>query len=260
MKNHFRTLLDAGEAAIGAQLRFGAPAIAELYGCAGFDFLIIDGEHAAQTPTGVLAQIQGMASTPATPIVRVPRNDPDTFRVCLDMGAGGILAPFIKTAAEAEQGARACRFPPSGTRGYGPDRASRYGFDAGYFETADDSIVYMVIIETAEAVDAIDDILSVDGLDAYVVGPCDLSISLGVPFQFDHPRFTDAVDEVFAAARRAGKPPAMNVDTDGCTPQTFAAAMQQGYRVLLAGGDEWMLQAVTASVMGCFTAARDSPS
>jgi len=85
------------------------------------------------------------------------------------------LAPFIKTAAEVEQGAQACRFPPRGTRGYGPDRAVRYGFDTNYLEEADESVLYMVIIETD------DDIFSVDGVDAYLVGPFDLSIFLGLP-------------------------------------------------------------------------------
>ena len=260
MKNHFKTILEAGGVAIGTQLRFGSAAIAELYGCAGFDFLIIDSEHAPQTPTGILAQVQGMASTPATPIVRVPRNDPDLFRVYLDMGVGGILAPFIKTAAEAEAGARACRFPPAGTRGYGPDRASRYGFDTNYLAEADDGILYMVIIETAEAVEAIDDIFAVDGVDAYLVGPYDLSISLGIPGQFDQAQFTDAVDRIFAAAVKAGKPPATNLGTDACTPKTFEDPIDQGHRVLLVPGDEWMLQATTAKVMDCFTSVRGSAS
>lgn len=255
MENHFKKLIDAGEVAIGTQLRFGSPAIAELYGCAGFDFAIIDAEHAAQTATGILAQIQGMASTPITPIVRVPRNDPDMFRVYLDMGAGGILAPFIRTAAEAEEGARACRFPPKGTRGFGPDRAARYGFDVDYLDEADDDILYMVIIETAEAVDAIDDILAVDGVDAYLVGPYDLSISMDLPRQFDHPRFTAAIDKVFAAAQKAGKPPSMNVSSAGCTPQAFSDTIAQGHRVLLAPGDEWMLQATTGNVIDSFKEA-----
>ena len=255
MNNRFKKLIEAGEAAIGTQLRFGSPAIAELYGCAGFDFAIIDAEHSAQTPAGILAQIQGMASTPITPIVRMPRNDPDMFRVYLDMGAGGILAPFIRTAAEAEEGARACRFPPKGSRGFGPDRAARYGFDVDYLDKADDDILYMVIIETAEAVDAIDDILAVDGVDAYLVGPYDLSISMGLPRQFDHPQFTAAIDKVFAAAQKAGKPPSTSVSFADCTPQAFSDKIAQGHRVLLAGGDEWMLQTTTKNVIDSFKEA-----
>ena len=258
MKNHLKSLLDAGEAAIGAQLRFGSPSIAELFGCAGFDYVVFDAEHAPQTQTGILSQIQGLASTPATPVVRVPRNDPDLFRVYLDMGAGGILAPFIKTPEEAQAGARACRYPPRGTRGYGPDRAARYGFDAHYFDEADDQVLYMVIIETVEAVDAIDEILSVDGVDAYVVGPFDLSISLGVPRQFDHPRFTGAVKKVFEAAREAGKTAGIDVDAIPCTPDAFRSPIEKGYRLLLADGDEWMLEAVTRNVMNCFSQAKEA--
>lgn len=258
MKNHLKSLLDAGDVAIGAQLRFGSPAIAELFGCAGFDYVVIDGEHAPQTPTGIFSQIQGLASTAATAIIRVPRNDPDLFRAYLDMGAGGILAPFVRTPEEVEAGARACRYPPAGTRGYGPDRASRYGFDDDYFDKADDQILYTVIIETVEAVDAIDEILSVDGVDSCIIGPFDLSISLGVPRQFEHPRFTQAVEKVFEASRKAGKPAGTDVDAIPCTADTFQAPIEKGYRLLLVDGDEWMLQAATRNVMNCFTRTMES--
>lgn len=258
MKNHLKSLLAAGDVAIGAQLRFGSPAIAELFGCAGFDCIVFDAEHAPQTQTGILSQIQGLASTRATPIIRVPKNDPELFRVYLDMGAGGILAPFVKTPEEVEAGAKACRYPPRGTRGFGPDRAWRYGFDDQYFDEADDQVLYMVLIETVEAVDAIDEILSVDGVDSYLVGPFDLSISLGVPRQFDHPRFITAVNKVFQAARKAGKPAGMDVDATGCTRDTFQTPIEEGYRLLLVDGDEWMLQAASQNVMNSFSQAKET--
>ena len=258
MKNRLKSVLDAGDVAIGAQLRFGSPAIAELFGCAGFDYVVFDAEHAPQTQTGILSQIQGLASTRATPIIRVSKNDPDQYQVYLDMGAGGILAPSIKTPEEVEAGSKACRYPPRGTRGFGPDRACRYGFDAHYFDEADDQILYLVIIETVEAVDAIDEILSVDGVDAYVVGPFDLSISLGVPQQFDHPRFTEAVEKVFQAARKAAKPAGTDIDANACTRDTFQTPMEEGYRLLLVDGDEWMLQAATQNVMNSFSQAKET--
>ena len=122
-------------------------------------------------------------------------------------------------------------------------------------DEADDNILYMVIIETAEAVDAIDDILAVDGVDAYLVGPYDLSISMGLPRQFDHPQFTAAIDKVFAAAQKAGKPPSTSVSFADSTPQAFSDTIAQGHRVLLAGGDEWMLQPTTKSVIDSFKEA-----
>ena len=257
MKNRLKTLLDAGDVAFGAQLRFGSPAIAELFGCAGFDCVVFDAEHDPQSQPGILSQIQGLASTSATPIIRVPKNDPDIFRVYLDMGAGGILAPFVKTPEEVEAGAKGCRYPPRGIRGFGLDRAGRYGFDDQYFDQANDQVLYMVIIETVEAVEAIDEILSVDGLDGFVVGPFDLSISLGVPRQFDDPRFTSAVEKVVQAAQKAGIPAGTDVDAFGCTPDSFKGPMEKGYRLVLVDGDEWMLQAVTQNVINCFSQVKD---
>lgn len=120
VRNRLKQRLDAGEVVIGAQLRFGVPAIVELFGRAGFDFVTIDSEHGPQTPTGVQAQLQGLSSSDTTPIIRVPNNDPDVIRLYLDMGAGGVLVPFVSNAEEARRAAQACRYPPRGTRGYGP--------------------------------------------------------------------------------------------------------------------------------------------
>ncbi len=120
MKNLMKEKLVTGKVVVGAQLRFGSPAIAELFGHAGFDYIVFDSEHAPQTPVGIQQQMQALAATPATPIVRMPKNDPDLMRPYLDMGAGGVLVPFINTAEEARLGARALRYPPVGTRGYGP--------------------------------------------------------------------------------------------------------------------------------------------
>ena len=127
MDNRLKNLLNAGKVAIGAQLRLGSPAAAELFGYAGFDFVIVDGEHASQSPVSVQAQLQGIGCTDATPIVRLVKNDPDQIRLHLDIGGMGVLIPFISTAEQAEIGARACRYPPAGNRGWGPHRATQYG-------------------------------------------------------------------------------------------------------------------------------------
>ena len=152
-----------------------------------------------------------------------------------------------------EAGARACRYPPVGSRGFGPDRAARYGFDADYFEEANDNILYSVIIETTEAVDAIDGIMAVEGLDAFVIGPFDLSISLEVPRQFDHPRFLEAVEKVYAAARRAGKPTGADVGIGD--PAEIQEGIKAGHQMLMVDGDVWMLEAATRKVVEAFAAA-----
>lgn len=243
--------LAAGKVVVGAQLRFGSPAIAELFGHAGFDYLVFDTEHAPQTPVGIQHQMQAAGNTPAVPIVRV-QNDPDLMRVYLDMGAGGILAPFVNTADEARKGAAALRYPPVGTRGCGPARASRYGLDPDYFETANANMIYLPIIEDVEAVCNIDAILAVEGVDSFIIGPLDLSISLGIPTQFEHPKFKEAVRTVVAAAEAARKPPGTGIyGGDMFSPDTYKRFVDQGFKLLLAGGDEWMLTAGCRKLVEC---------
>ena len=258
MKNRLKQRLCASEVVIGAQLRFGVPAIAELFGKAGFDYVVFDTEHAPQPPIGVQAQLQGLASSEATPIVRVPNNDPDVIRLYLDMGAGGVLVPFVNSAEEAHCAAEVCRYPPQGTRGYGPARASGFGFDTDYFDEANDNVVCLVIIETAQAVANIDEIFAVEGVDSYIVGPFDLSISLGIPRECEHPRFKEAVETVLAAAHNAGKPPGTDVDAIPCTSETFDAPIRDGYKMLLVDGDEWMLHAACKNVIECCEQSKDS--
>lgn len=242
MKNTVKEKIRAGSVVVGAQLRFGSPAIAEMFGHAGFDFLVVDSEHAPQTAVGIQHQLQAIASTPATSIVRVTKNDPDLMRPYLDMGAGGILAPFIRGRDDAALGARALRYPPQGTRGFGPARAWRYGFDSEYFKHADEHMLFIPIIEDVDAVRNIDEILAVDGVDTFIIGPADLSFSLGVPMQFEHPKFVDAIDTITRAGLRSGKPMGTSVyGGDVFDAHTFRKFVDQGYTVLLIGGDEWLL-------------------
>ena len=256
MKNRLKRLLDAGKPALGAQLRLGSPAIAELFGAAGFDFVVIDAEHAPQTPASIQAKMQGAASTPVTPLVRLGKNHPDLIRLQLDMGAMGVVVPFISTADQARTGSEACRYPPVGTRGFGPSRAASYGFDEDYFQRSNDEVLYVPIIETAQAVENIRDILAVPGVDAYFVGAYDLSISLGLPLQFEHPTFREAMSKVHEAGRHSGKPGAAAVDAEDAVPENFRRLFDQGFRLFLADGDEWMLHAATKKVATGFESIR----
>jgi 2-dehydro-3-deoxyglucarate aldolase len=248
MKNHLSGALANGDVVLGAQLRLGTPAIAELFAAAGFDFVVIDGEHAPQTPVGIQAQLQAVNGYSCTPIVRLGRSDPDEIRLMLDMGAGGVLIPLLQTADDARKLVRSCRYPPEGTRSYGPSRAYQYGFDQEYYPKSTPDLVTMIIVETAEAIENIDEILAVDGLDTYVMGPADLSVALGVPMQLQHPTVQAAAEKVQRAAEKAGKPAGASL-----YPYTRAAAkllIESGYRVLLVPGDEWLLQAICAEIVG----------
>ncbi len=232
-------LLDTDAPAFGIQLRFGSPAIAELAGLAGFDWILIDTEHAPQTPVTVQAQIQAAGCTPAAPVVRITRTDPDLIKLYLDMGAMGIVVPFVNTPEEAKLGADACRYPPRGTRGWGPHRAAGYGlFEEEYTAGIDDAVVYLPIIESAEAVERIGDIMAVDGVDGCIVGPVDLCISLGVPFRFDHPKYLDALRRVREAGQRAGKPVGHPLLGSMDDEENVRRQVAAGVRLLLVGGDE----------------------
>ena len=252
MKNRMKEKLMAGEVVFGAQLRFGSPAIAELFGHAGFDYVVFDSEHAPQTPIGIQQQIQALGSTPATPIVRMLKNDPDLMRPYLDMGAGGVLVPFVCTGEEAKLGAQALRYPPVGTRGFGPARASKYGLDADYFKTANENMIYIPIIEDKKAVRNCEAILATEGVDTFVIGPVDLSISLGIPMQFDHPKFKEAERRVVRAARAAKKPLGTCIyGGDVYNPDAYKRFLDEGFRLLLVGGDEWMLSAACRRLVEC---------
>ena len=250
VRNRLKERLARGEVAMGTQLRLGTPAIAELCGLAGFEWIVLDSEHAPQTPTGIQAQLQAIGNTEATPVVRLSRNDPDLIKLYLDMGAMGILAPFINAAAEAEIGARACRYPPRGTRGWGPSRAAQYGLRSSEYTAAiDDQVMYIPIIESAEAIDNIEAIVGIDGVDTCVVGPVDLSISLGAPFDYRSDAFQSALAAVVGACDRAGKAAGIGVYEPAFDPASCQRQIEAGFRLLLAGGDEYFLTEACRKVL-----------
>lgn len=248
--NRLKKLLGDGSVAVGVQLRFGSPAIAELAGKAGFDWILLDTEHAPQTPPGVQAQLQAIGNSQATPIVRLGKNDPALIRLYLDMGAAGIAVPFISTAEEAKIGADASRYPPRGTRGWGPHRAATYGLEEEAYTThANDDVMYIPIIETKQAVENIEAIMAVDGVDACIVGPFDLSFSLGIPKQFEHTDYLAAVERIREAAVSAGKSTSLSLRGAFDNRQGPTHHADPGAQLLLCGGDEPFLgQAFRESV------------
>lgn len=258
MKNRTKELLQAGKVATGVQLRFGSPAIAEMFariGCC--DFIMIDGEHAPQTPVGVQQQFQAMSCSDSTPIARLPSSDPDLIRVHLDMGALGVFVPFVNTAEQARLGADALRYPPVGTRGYGPARASEYGLNDNYFKDANESVLYLANIEHEDAIRNIDEILALDSVDSFVVGPCDLSISLGIPMDYQHPKFRDAIQTVLRAAQSHKKPAGIGMYGDFTDPDAIKRFIDQGFRLMLAGGDEWLLADGCRKIAQSYGEAKD---
>ena len=203
----FKQRLMAGERLAGTFLNLGSSFTVEMAGCAGFDWLLLDHEHGVGGEETLLHQLQAASSTPAFPIVRIAANETARFKRALDFGAGGIMVPWVNTAAEAQLAVSALRYPPRGVRGVmKATRASEFGLGfADYFAHSHERLVLMAQIETVEALNNVEAIAAVEGVDVLFIGPMDLTTSLGVQEQFDHPKFLEAVKRICAAAREAGK-------------------------------------------------------
>ena len=181
-KSPVKRTLKSGGLTCGAFLQINSHISAEILSQAGFDWLIVDMEHAPVDLDSLLRQFQAMGNPPnCTPFVRAPWNDLVAIKRILDTGAQGIVIPYVNSRAEAEAAVSACKYPPEGTRGAAMSpRAARYGTSTSqYFADANRDMVVIVSVETQEAVENLDEILSVPGLDGIFIGPMDLAVSLG---------------------------------------------------------------------------------
>jgi len=203
--NRIKELLEKRQVAFGGWVSIGHPDVAEAMANAGFDHLVFDTEHAPLNVETVQVQLQAISGTDVTPIIRVAWNDIVLIKRALDIGAKGLLIPWVNTREDAERAVKSCRYPPAGLRGVGPRRASRYGLDWNeYLANANEDLLIVVQIETAEAVKNVEEILSVDGIDAFFVGPNDLSASLGFLGQWHHPEAEEATEKVLRAGKKLG--------------------------------------------------------
>ena len=204
-RNRVKQLLHSGKPALGSWVQIGHPDVAEIMASVGFDWLVLDNEHGPLSIETSQLLIQGMSSTETVPMVRVPWNDMVEIKRALDIGAYGVVIPSVNSKEEAQYAVRACQYPPAGVRGVGPRRASRYGLDmTEYVHQANDEILVVVQVETPQAIEHIDEILSVDGIDAFFIGPYDLSASLGYLGQPDHPKVVETFYKLLDAGKRAG--------------------------------------------------------
>lgn len=198
--NPVRKKLSKGQKTAGAFLQIPHSVPAEIFSMAGFDWLIVDMEHAPIDYGNLLGQLQAISGSGTVPFVRPPWNDDVAIKKILDCGAQGVLVPYVNTGAEAASAVAACRYPPIGVRGVsGSNRAARYGNNIGnYLESANREIVVIVAIETREAIDNLDDILAVEGLDGVFIGPMDLATNLGRIGNPSHPEVLEAFAEIEA--------------------------------------------------------------
>jgi 4-hydroxy-2-oxoheptanedioate aldolase len=186
--NTLKAIWARGEAVVNGWLSIPSAFSAEVMAHQGFDSLTVDLQHGVVDYQVAVTMLQAIATTSVVPLARVPWNDPALVMKILDAGAYGVICPMINTRAEAEALVQACKYPPRGYRSFGPVRASLYG-GADYADRANDDLLVMPMIETANALKNLDEILSVPGVDAVYVGPADLSLALGSKPRLDQ---TDA--------------------------------------------------------------------
>ena len=219
--------LRAGKKLCGAWAHLGSNLSAEILAKAGYDVIIPDMEHAPYSLPALGSVLQAVESSGCFTMVRAPWNDQVAIKQILDCGADGIHIPYVNTRQEAEYAVRACKYPPQGVRGVATSqRATCYGMEKmAYLTRANRDVVVMLAIETPEAVANIDDIASVEGVDGIFIGPFDLSISMGMPGDFENPQFKAALERILAACHAAGKP-CLIFTGDGAAS---AARFAQGY-------------------------------
>lgn len=242
----FREKLKAGKSCFGVSITLADPLITDAIGDL-VDYFWLDLEHSPMSPEIVAAHLIASRGRNVPTLVRVPSNLTSIIKPVLDSGAHGIIVPQVKTVAEVKQVVSDCRYPPQGTRGFGPRVPSNFGktATANYVEYANQNVFTCVQIETKVALDAIEEIVAVPGLDSIVIGPMDLSGSLGLLGQTRHPTVEKAVDTIIQKARAAGKFVGIGIGAD---PDYAAQLIARGVQWLQVGSDySYMIQGIEAT-------------
>lgn len=205
--NQFRRDLIEGKRLIGCWCSLASPITTEILGLAGFDWLLLDGEHSPNDVLSFIPQLMALKDSPSAPVVRPQWNDVVVIKRLLDAGFYNFLIPFVESAEDAVRAVAATRYPPEGVRGVSvAQRNNRYGTVADYLKVINDNIAVVVQIESRKAMNAIDAICAVKGVDGIFVGPSDLAAGLGHLGNAAHPEVQDAIAHIFARAKAAGKP------------------------------------------------------
>ncbi len=246
-ENRVRRKLQSGQTTLGGFLGMGSPHVAELMAHAGLEWLVIETEHSGLDSAQVEHVLMAVSGTDTIPVVRVPPSDLFSIQRSLDMGGMGVLVPMVKTVAEAEAIVAATRYPPQGKRGFGPLRASHYSLEYNdYLAQANDNILVALILETVEAVEALEDIASVPGIDIIYVGLWDLSLAMGLdPRQVPLPETDAVIETALEVGRRTG----VAIGTGCGSPGELSERESQGFTFLGAGSDySLLIEGLTARV------------
>lgn len=246
--NPFRRMLrSAGrQPPLGAWVMSASPIVAEAMGLAGFDWGVIDMEHTPLEMMGVTHLLQALGNTRIVPVVRLPGHDPVVVKRVLDAGAMTVMFPFVQDAEEARHAVASTRYPPEGVRGMtGMSRASRYGTQPNYLQNANRQIGVILQIESAAAVAQIGAIATVPGVDALLVGPADLSGSIGRPGELLHPEVLSLMAEAVRGAQAAEVP----IGTLALTPDVATRYRAMAFDFLAVASDLHLVMQGSAATL-----------
>jgi 4-hydroxy-2-oxoheptanedioate aldolase len=248
-QNAFKRALRAGKPQIGLWSSLSSNYSVEVIAGAGFDWILLDCEHSPNDLESLLAQLQAAAPYPTTSIVRVPWNDMVTIKRVLDIGAQSLLVPYVSTKEEAQAAVSYTRYPPKGVRGVaGTTRATRFGRVKDYAKRAHEEICLLVQIETQGALDNIEAICAIDGVDGVFIGPADLHASMGYAGEVANPKVKPLIDDAIRRIRKAGKAPGI------LTPNEADAKhwLQCGALFVAVGADVGILARGAEALAGKF--------
>ncbi len=230
--------LKAGEVTLGSWMSMGHVSVAEILSGAGYEWVVIETEHTAIDNSEVLRLVGAIEHAGAVPLVRLAWVDPIQSKAVLDSGAAGVLVPMVNSREDAELAVKMVKYPPVGFRGVGLARAQGYGARfAEYVAEANDATLLIVQIEHKDAVANIEEILSVPGIDGTFIGPYDLSMSMGLPGQLDHPNVLAAKQKVLKATKAHGLAAGIHLVHPDRAAAEVASCVSQGYQFIALGTD-----------------------
>jgi len=247
-ENKLKKTIQAGGKALGSWAGLDSAISTEVLAMAGFDYLLIDQEHGFGDHSQLAHQLQAMSATETTSVIRVPSHDPNYAKRVLDAGVECIMFPSVNTPQQAKDIVRACLYAPAGLRGLAPGviRASNYGYNAlEYVQTANENLMVICQIETVEAVDNIDAMVEVEGVDMFFIGPNDLSASNGKIAAYDDPTFMAMMDKVEKAVFKSDK----SLATIPYGPHSWQDIFDKGYSMTTAGSDVIFLRTACSTIV-----------
>lgn len=255
-ENLLRKLWKSGGAAVNGWLSIPNSFSAETMAHQGWDTLTIDMQHGMIDYSAMIPMLQAISTTAAVPVVRVPWLEPGILMKTLDAGAYGVICPMVNTREDAQKLVAYTHYAPRGTRSFGPVRATLYA-GADYAQHANDTIVTFAMIETAQALDNLDAILSVEGLDAIYIGPSDLSLALGCTPTFDDldPKAAEAVEHILARAKAHG----VVAGIHNGTPESALRRIAKGFQFVTVSSDARLMAAGAQQIIGKMRAAPAAP-